>query len=170
MEVLLEHLKNDPTLYLSEMADYLFSKGFPAYSVSRIWSALKSRKITRKVLEIHAREQNEIKRQEFLRITSIYTAEQRLYIDERSVMLRLLYNSLIGINLNYNCDSHLAEKATRRRYGRSEVNVRAYVHKYNRHGHRGSSSNHYTTSSSTNLCMMNSRKLLGDCSYVYQGN
>ena len=140
MEVLLEQLKVDPTLYLSEMADYLLSKGFPAYSVSRIWSGLKSRNITRKVIEIHAREQNEIKRQEFLRITSIYTAEQRLYIDERLVVLCPAYHNLIKINLNHRCDSHLTEKATRRRYGRSEVNVRAYVHKYNRHGHRGNKS------------------------------
>ena len=33
--------------------------------------------------------------------------------------------------------SHLTEKAMRRRYGRSDINVRAHVHKYNRLGHRG---------------------------------
>ena len=87
MEVLLDHLKSDPTLYLSEMANYLFDAGFAPYSVSQIDGALRSRRITRKVIETHAREQNEKKRQEFLRITSIYTAEQRLYIDERFVNL-----------------------------------------------------------------------------------
>lgn len=76
-------LKTDPTLYLSEMADFLFNKGYPAYTRSQIRLALQTRSITRKVLEVHAREQNERKRQDFLRITSIYTAEQRFYVDER---------------------------------------------------------------------------------------
>ena len=83
LELLLQELQSDPTLYLSEMADFLFNAGYPAYSPSQIFAALKSRNITRKVLEVHAREQNEKKRQEFLRITSIYTAEQRFYVDER---------------------------------------------------------------------------------------
>ena len=83
LELLLEHLRCDPTLYLSEMADYLLNAGYPAYSTSQIWTALQSRNMTRKVLEIHAREQNEQKRQEFLRITGAYTAEQRFYVDER---------------------------------------------------------------------------------------
>ena len=79
----MEELKRDPTLYVSEMADFLLNAGYAAYTPAQIWRALRSRQITRKVLEIHAKEQNEQKRQEFLRITSIYTAEQRFYIDER---------------------------------------------------------------------------------------
>ena len=79
-------LKSLPTMYINEMADFLFDSGFEAYTPSQIWRALKSRNITRKVLEVHAKEQNEERRQEFLRITSIYTAEQRFYVDERSVM------------------------------------------------------------------------------------
>ena len=83
LELLSQELQTDPTLYLSEMADFLLNAGYPAYSPRQIWAALKSRNLTRKVLEVHAREQNEQKRQEFLRITSIYTAEQRFYVDER---------------------------------------------------------------------------------------
>ena len=83
LELLLQELQTDPTLYLSEMADFLFSAGYPAYTTSQIWIALESRNMTRKVLEVHAREQNEMKRQEFLRITGEYTAEQRFYVDER---------------------------------------------------------------------------------------
>lgn len=37
----------------------------------------------------------------------------------------------------YHPYSHLTEKSIRRRYGRSSVNVRAFVRMYNRHGHRG---------------------------------
>ena len=70
-------------MYLSEMADFSFNKGYPAYTRSQIRLALKSHHITRKVLEVHAREQNERKRQDFLRITSMYTAEQRSYVVER---------------------------------------------------------------------------------------
>ena len=73
----------DPTLHLSEMSEFLHNEGYPAYTPSQIWLALKSRNITRKVLEVHAREQNEMKRQEFLKITKMYTAEQRFYVDER---------------------------------------------------------------------------------------
>ena len=83
LELLLQELQTDPTLYVSEMADFLFSAGYPAYTTSQIWIALESRNMTRKVLEVHAREQNEMKRQEFLRITGEYTAEQRMYVDER---------------------------------------------------------------------------------------
>lgn len=65
------------------MADFLHRSGFGAFTVSQIWQGLKSKNITRKVLEVHAKEQNEAKRQHFLHITSIYTAEQRFYVDER---------------------------------------------------------------------------------------
>ena len=65
------------------MAEYLRGTGFGLFTVSQIWQGLRSRNITRKVLEVHAKEQNEKKRQNFLRITSIYTAEQRFYVDER---------------------------------------------------------------------------------------
>lgn len=83
MEALLAKLKLDPTLYVYEMANYLYQSGFGAFTISQIWQGLSSRDISRKVLEIHAREQNEVKRQNFLRLTSIFTAEQRFYIDER---------------------------------------------------------------------------------------
>lgn len=83
LEVLIEELQRDCSLYISEMADFLFNKGFPAYSPSQIWRALESRNITRKFLEVHAKEQNEVKRQQFLRDTAMYTAEQRFYVDER---------------------------------------------------------------------------------------
>lgn len=83
LELLVDELKRDPTLYISEMADFLLNAGYPAYTPGQIWRALGSRQITRKEPEIHAKEQNEAKRQKFLRITSIYTAEQRFYIDER---------------------------------------------------------------------------------------
>ena len=85
VNLLLERIVDDPTLYLSEMADFLFSNGCKAYTVTQIWQALKSRGLTRKVLEVHAREQNEIRRQEFLEKMSMFTAEQRLYVDERLV-------------------------------------------------------------------------------------
>jgi hypothetical protein len=65
------------------MAAFLSECNLGFYTVSQIWQGLKSRWITRKVFEIHAKEQNERKRQHFLRVTSIYTAEQRLYVDER---------------------------------------------------------------------------------------
>ena len=59
------------------MADYLYRYGFGVFTVSQIWQGLNSKNITRKVLEVHAKEQNEAKRQHFLRVTSVYTAEQR---------------------------------------------------------------------------------------------
>lgn len=80
---LLAELQRDSTLFISEMADFLFNAGYPAYTPSQIWRGLKSRNISRKVLEVHVREQNEQRRQEFLRLTKIYTAEQRFYVDER---------------------------------------------------------------------------------------
>lgn len=83
-EVLLSKLKVDPTIYISEMMEYLCSIDHRVFTPSQIWQALNSRGITRKVLEVHAKEQNEQRRQEYLRITSIYTTEQRcFYIDER---------------------------------------------------------------------------------------
>ena len=39
-----------------------------------------------------------------------------------------------------NSHSHITEKSIRRRYGRSEENVRAFVHNCNRLGHRGTTS------------------------------
>ena len=99
LELLLQELQTDPTLYLSEMADFWFNAGYPAYSPCQIWVALKSRNITRKVLEVHAREQNERKRQEFLKITGIYTAEQRFYVDERWV--ESLYGTFWYGNLSF---------------------------------------------------------------------
>ena len=83
LELLLEQLKIDPTLCVSEMADFLLNAGYPAYKPGQMWRALNIRQITRKVLEIHAKEQNEKKRQAFLDITAVYTAEQRSYVDER---------------------------------------------------------------------------------------
>ena len=83
LDALLSKLKVNPTLYVYEMADYLYRSGFGAFSISQIWQGLKSKNITRKVLEVHAKEQNEAKRQHFLHVTSIYTAEQRFYVDER---------------------------------------------------------------------------------------
>lgn len=74
-------------MFINEMADFLFHSGFEAFTPSQIWRALNSRGITRKVLEVHAKEQNEERRQEFLRITSLYTAEQRFYVDERCTLL-----------------------------------------------------------------------------------
>jgi hypothetical protein len=65
------------------MMEYFCSIDHRVFTPSQIWQALNSRGITRKVLEVHAKEQNEQRRQEYLRITSIYTAEQRFYIDER---------------------------------------------------------------------------------------
>ena len=82
LEALLAKLKLDPTLYVYEMANYLHRSGFGAYTISQIWQGLNSRNISPKVLEIHVKEQNEVKRQNFLRLTSIYTADQRFYIDE----------------------------------------------------------------------------------------
>ena len=135
VDLLLEQIIVNPTLYLSEMADYLFSKGCKAYSTSQIWQALKFRGLTRKVLEVHAKEQNELRRQEFLIKTKRFTAEQRLYVDERLVY-KCNIPSIIRFLLCYKC-SHITEQATRRRYGRSPKNVRAFVYKYNRLGHRG---------------------------------
>ena len=83
LETLLAKLKRQPTLYAYEMAEYLRGTGFGLFTVSQIWQSLSSRNITRKVLEVHAKEENEKKRQNFPRITSIYTAEQRFYVDER---------------------------------------------------------------------------------------
>ena len=85
VDLLLEQIVENPTLYLSKMADYLFSNGCKAYSTSQIWQALKFRGLTRKVMEVHAKEQNELRRQEFLKKSSMFTAEQRLYVDERLV-------------------------------------------------------------------------------------
>ena len=85
VDLLLEQIIENPTLYLSEMADYLFAKGCKAYSTSQIWQALNFRGLTRKILEVHAKEQNELRRQEFLIYTKNFTAEQRLYVDERLV-------------------------------------------------------------------------------------
>ena len=82
LDALLSKLKVNPTLYTYEMAEFLHKSGFGAFTVSQIWQGLKSKNITRKVLEIHAKEQNEKKRQYFLQVTSIYTAEQRFYVDE----------------------------------------------------------------------------------------
>jgi hypothetical protein len=73
----------EPTLFISEMMEYLCSIDHRVFTASQIWHALNSRGISRKVLEVHAKEQNEARRQEYLRVTSIYTAEQKFYIDER---------------------------------------------------------------------------------------
>ena len=86
LEALLTQLKSLPTMYINEMADFLFQSSFEAFTPAQIWRALNSRGITRKVLEVHAKEQNEDRRQEFLRITSIYTAEQRFYVDEGCIL------------------------------------------------------------------------------------
>ena len=83
LDALLSKLKVNPTLYAHEMADSLQTSGFGIFTVSQIWQGLRSKNITRKVLEVHAKEQNEIKRQYFLQVTSIYTAEQRFYVNER---------------------------------------------------------------------------------------
>ena len=85
VDLLLEQIVENPTLYLSKMADYLFSNGCKAYSTSQIWQALKFWRLTRKVMEVHAKDENELRRQEFLKKTSMFTAEQRLYVDERLV-------------------------------------------------------------------------------------
>lgn len=92
LDILLEQLIVDPTLYLSEMSSYLHGLEYKLHTISQIWQALKSRGITRKVLEVHAKEQDEIRRQNFLKMTSIFTAEQRLYVDER-------YRSIYHLNL-----------------------------------------------------------------------
>ena len=84
VDLLLEQIIVNPTLYLSEMADYLFSKGCKAYSTGQIWQALKFQGLTRKVLEVHAKK-NELRRQEFSIKTKRFNAEQRLYVDERLV-------------------------------------------------------------------------------------
>ena len=65
------------------MANYLHRLGYKLHTTTQIWRALNSRGITRKVLGVHAKEQDEKRRQEFLKMTSIFTAEQRLYVDER---------------------------------------------------------------------------------------
>ena len=83
LDILLEQIIVDPTLFLSEMASYLHGLGYKLHTTSQIWQALKSRGFTRKVLEVHAKEQDEIRRQNFLKMTSIFTAEQRFYVDER---------------------------------------------------------------------------------------
>ena len=83
LDALLSKLKVNPTLYAHEMADFLQTSEFGTFTVSQIWQGLRSKNITRKVLEVHAKEQNEIKRQYFLQVTSIYTAEQRFYVNER---------------------------------------------------------------------------------------
>ena len=83
LDALLRKLEINPTLYVYEMVTFLSESNLGLFTVSQIWQGLKSRGITRKVLEIHAKEQNERKRQHFLRVTSIYTAEQRFYVDER---------------------------------------------------------------------------------------
>ena len=88
LETLLTKLKKQPTLHAYEMAEYLRGTGYGLLTVSQIWQGLNSRNITRKVLEVHAKEQNEKKRQKFLKITSIYTAEQRFYVDERCSPIR----------------------------------------------------------------------------------
>jgi hypothetical protein len=59
LEALLSKLKQDPTLYVYEMANYLHQSHFGAFMISQIWQGLNSRNISRKVLEIHAREQND---------------------------------------------------------------------------------------------------------------
>jgi hypothetical protein len=86
------------------MANYLHQSHFGAFTISQIWQGLNSRNISRKVVEIHAREQNEIKRQNFLRLTSIYTAEQRFYIDERlhSSLIKFCYILTFSQHLIYN--------------------------------------------------------------------
>lgn len=83
LDLLLEQIILDPTLYISEMANYLHGLGYKLHTTTQIWKALDSRGITRKILEVHAKEQDEKRRQAFLKMTSMFTAEQRLYIDER---------------------------------------------------------------------------------------
>ena len=98
LEALLTQLKTLPTMYINEMADSLFQSGFEAFTPTQIWRALNSRGITRKVFEVHAKEQNEERRQEFLRVTSIYTAEQRFYVDERCTSSVSSISQLISPN------------------------------------------------------------------------
>ena len=142
--MLLSKLKTQPTLYAYEMAVYLHETGFRVFSVSQIWQGLNSRNITRKVLEVHAKEQNEKKRQNFLRITSIYTAEQQssdfmLMRGKVSFYDNCFYSLTLELMLTIIINSHITEKAIRRRYGRSPRNVTAYIYQYNRLGHRGMS-------------------------------
>lgn len=82
LDLLLEQLITDPTLYIIQMALFLHGLGY-MHTTSQIWQALNIRGITRKVLEVHAKEQDEVRRQNFLKMESVFTAEQRLYIDER---------------------------------------------------------------------------------------
>lgn len=65
------------------MDDFLFNNGYEAYTTSQIWQALNNYGMSNKVLEVHAKEQNETNRQDFLRLTEIFTAEQRFCVDER---------------------------------------------------------------------------------------
>ena len=97
-----------------------------AHTTGQIWQALKSRGITRKVLEVHAKEQDEIRRQNFLKMTSVFTAEQRFYVDERykcnynfnleafdfttiSLRIQLLRNSSISMLPIYLATSFLSQ-------------------------------------------------------------
>ena len=43
LELLLVELQRDTSLFISDMAGYLFNAGYPAYSPSQIWRGLKSR-------------------------------------------------------------------------------------------------------------------------------
>ena len=126
LDILLEQIIVDPTLFLSEMASYLHGLGYKLHTTSQIWQALKSRGFTRKVLEVHAKEQDEIRRQNFLKMTSIFTAEQRFYVDERykcnnnfnleafyfttiSLRIQLLRNSSISMLPIYLATSFLSQ-------------------------------------------------------------
>ena len=42
LDALLSKLKLNPTLYVYQMADYLYTSGFGAFLISQIWQGLKS--------------------------------------------------------------------------------------------------------------------------------
>lgn len=52
------------------------------------------------------------------------------------VSYSLMFSSVISYSY-YVIHSHITEQATRRRYGRSPKNIRAFAYKFNRLGHNG---------------------------------
>jgi transposase len=117
-EWLIGQLAVRPTMYYSEMRELLFQTFDLPYSESSICKYLKKHKITRKVLEMHAREMNPIHRAHYRRILrpvrlgGAFSAKQLVYCDE----------------------VHSDTKQTRRKYGYAERGAPAFGLVANLHG------------------------------------
>lgn len=107
-----------PTMYIREMTQSINSHFNVQYSTSQVFRALERHKLTRKVLERHAREQNPQLRNDFLEMISdgeLVSPEMLVFVDE----------------------THCTHANARRKYGWSEYGRPAWSYCENSGGNGG---------------------------------